>query len=95
MIRLSGLDEHAVKIEFTGLRPGEKLFEELLADNESTMPTPHPKLRIAKAAPAPESAWLTTLETWLDASSRNEQEVKQDLATWVAEYQPQAIQPAR
>ncbi|WP_237218202.1 polysaccharide biosynthesis protein [Rugosibacter aromaticivorans] len=95
MIRLSGLDEHAIKIEFTGLRPGDKLFEELLADNESTLPTPHPKLRIAKASDAPESTWLTALEAWLNATSRNEQEVKQDLATWVAEYQPQGTPPAQ
>ena len=36
MIRLSGLNEHQdIKIEYTGLRPGEKLYEELLTDNES------------------------------------------------------------
>ena len=36
-------------ISFTGLRPGEKLYEELLADDETTEPTPHAKLRIAKS----------------------------------------------
>jgi FlaA1/EpsC-like NDP-sugar epimerase len=49
MIRLSGKTEQEIPIAFTGLRPGEKLFEELLADDESTEPTPHPKLRVAKA----------------------------------------------
>jgi FlaA1/EpsC-like NDP-sugar epimerase len=44
MIRLSGADEDRIRIEYTGLRPGEKLYEELLADDESTLPTPHPKL---------------------------------------------------
>lgn len=47
MIRLSGQTEQDVPIAFTGLRPGEKLFEELLADGETTDPTPHPKLRVA------------------------------------------------
>lgn len=50
LIRLSGQTEQDVPISFTGLRPGEKLFEELLANDETTEPTPHPKLRVAKGA---------------------------------------------
>lgn len=50
MIRLSGKTEQDIPLAFTGLRPGEKLFEELLADDETTEPTPHPKLRIAKTS---------------------------------------------
>jgi FlaA1/EpsC-like NDP-sugar epimerase len=49
MIRLAGLiPNQDVKIEYTGLRPGEKLFEELLNDNENTMPTHHEKIMIGK-----------------------------------------------
>lgn len=49
MIRLSGLKENEdIKIEFTGLRPGEKLYEEVLADAETTIPTHHPKILIGK-----------------------------------------------
>jgi FlaA1/EpsC-like NDP-sugar epimerase len=47
LIRLSGLPEHAIEIMFTGVRPGEKLFEELYFDDEQTLPTAHPKLRAA------------------------------------------------
>ncbi|MEP6791942.1 MAG: polysaccharide biosynthesis protein, partial [Ramlibacter sp.] len=39
-----------IPITYTGLRPGEKLYEELLADDETTEPTPHPKLRVAKTS---------------------------------------------
>lgn len=49
MIQLSGLVEGKdVSIEFTGLRPGEKLFEELLESGEDNMSTHHPKIMIAK-----------------------------------------------
>lgn len=47
MIRLAGLvPNEDIKINYTGLRPGEKLFEELLNDNENTMPTHHEKIMI-------------------------------------------------
>ncbi len=49
MIRLSGLQEGKdIKIVFTGLRPGEKLFEELLANSENTLSTHHPQILIGK-----------------------------------------------
>lgn len=51
MIRLSGLVlDRDIKIVETGLRPGEKLFEELLSDSENTLPTHHPKIMIAKVS---------------------------------------------
>jgi FlaA1/EpsC-like NDP-sugar epimerase len=50
MIRLSGLEiDKDIKIKFTGLRPGEKLYEELLNDAENTLPTHHPQIMIGKA----------------------------------------------
>ena len=88
MIRLSGFSEDEIRIEFTGLRPGEKLYEELLADGEATLPTPHPKLRIAKSSATPDAAWLAELETWLAQPWRDEATVKAGLQRWVPEYRP-------
>ncbi|MDD4515987.1 nucleoside-diphosphate sugar epimerase/dehydratase, partial [Massilibacteroides sp.] len=48
MITLAGLEPNVdIKIVFTGLRPGEKLYEELLSNEEETLPTPHEKIRVA------------------------------------------------
>lgn len=53
MIQLSGLEEgRDIEIRITGLRPGEKLFEELLAEEENTIPTHHPKILKAKVREA-------------------------------------------
>lgn len=91
LIALSGYSEDEIKIEFTGLRPGEKLYEELLADNEHTLTTPHPKLRIAKARQV-DAQWLAQLLEWISASVLPESEVRSALKLWVPEYQPNANQ---
>lgn len=51
MVKLSGLElDKDIRIEITGLRPGEKLYEELLANSENSLPTHHPQILIAKVA---------------------------------------------
>ena len=90
MIRLSELSESEIRIVYTGLRPGEKLFEELLADDEHTRPTPHPKLRIAKAREV-DASWLRGLVEWLDQDRiPTDSEVRRDLKRWVPEFKAQA-----
>lgn len=90
MIRLTGFTEDEIRIEFTGLRPGEKLYEELLTDSEHTLPTPHPKLRVAQAEAAPDNDWLLDLESWLDEPApATSNALKLRLKEFVPEYSPQ------
>ena len=90
MIRLSEADEDNIQIKYTGLRPGEKLYEELLADDESTLPTPHPKLRVAKAR-ATDAGWYKDCLAWLGhPNTYDEVTVKRQLKKWVPEYRPES-----
>jgi O-antigen biosynthesis protein WbqV len=88
MIRLAGLvPERDIKIEYTGLRPGEKLHEELFHDAEAAVPTANPALRLA----APRTANYAVLARSIDeleeqARAANEARVLDLLRRLVPEY---------
>jgi FlaA1/EpsC-like NDP-sugar epimerase len=87
MIRLSGFSEDDIRIEYTGLRPGEKLYEEPLADAERTLPTPHPKLRAAQARAPQDGRLLEDLLQWLEnPRDPSAAAVREQLRRWVPEY---------
>jgi FlaA1/EpsC-like NDP-sugar epimerase len=86
MIKLSGFDEIDIKIKFTGLRPGEKLYEELLSEGEVVMPTTHPKLKIASSENISEKTVKDLIKWILSATTKTEVQIKKELKRWVKGY---------
>jgi FlaA1/EpsC-like NDP-sugar epimerase len=73
MIRLAGLiPNQDIKIQYSGLRPGEKLFEELLNDNENTLPTHHEKIMIGKVREYVFSEVQEQLQTLINYANVND-----------------------
>jgi FlaA1/EpsC-like NDP-sugar epimerase len=89
MIRLSGRSVDEIRIEFTGLRPGEKLYEELLADADATLSTPVQRLRVAKLE-AREHSIAELLSLVLPSTTTlSDSDIRSALERAVPEYQPQ------
>jgi FlaA1/EpsC-like NDP-sugar epimerase len=90
MIRLHGLEpDKDIKIEVTGLRPGEKIYEELLIDCEAALPTGHPKIFCAREAKLGWSELEPQLNSLLDAAADCEVNACVSvLHNLVPEYQP-------
>ena len=88
LIRLSGHRTDEIVISYTGLRPGEKLFEELLADADQTLPSGHPRLRIARLQAQDDTTWFDGLSEWLRfaGSDTEPAAVRRRLKEFVLEY---------
>jgi FlaA1/EpsC-like NDP-sugar epimerase len=100
LIRLSGKEpEVDIKIVFTGLREGEKLYEELVTLDEDILPTGHEKVMVLRAGNhSDDSGYLFEARNKLckaiddlakDAESHNTKRIKQKLKEIVPEYTPQ------
>jgi FlaA1/EpsC-like NDP-sugar epimerase len=96
MIRLSGRDPADIEIRFMGIRPGEKLFEEISTSGENMLATPHPKIKIF-TGPAPSRQemllWMEELERLLE--DRDREGTVRHLANLVPESELQGQHPHR
>lgn len=90
LILLSGrVPDVEIKIEFTGTRPGEKLYEELNLDDEETMPTGHRKIKIFVGRAQSAANMVYQMEQLQDlCTSRNTAEVMRLMQVLVPEYSP-------
>jgi len=90
LIELSGLKpEIDVEIKITGLRPGEKLFEELNYNTENMVPTEHPKIMRFAGEPLPfEALQRGLLNIHEKAASRDANQVKLEIQKLLPEYKP-------
>jgi FlaA1/EpsC-like NDP-sugar epimerase len=90
LIRLSGQEpDQDIPIIYTGLRPGEKLFEELMLDGEGVKPTSHPKIRVLDGGPVSfeqVQLWLDELSALVEA--KNIHGLVQTFQRIVPEYKP-------
>jgi len=88
MIKLSGYEpDKDIQIEYTGLRPGEKLYEELLTDHEKTLPTYNSKVKIAEVADFDHEATLAKIVSLLNSCEKlDEKELVRKLSAIVPEF---------
>ena len=88
MINLSGYNEDMIKIKTIGLRPGEKLFEELIGYSENSFDTNHSKIR-SVLSKTTTSFSLKDLINWLKYIQVNDVNIKKEIVKFVPEYKEQ------
>ncbi|MEO5697083.1 MAG: nucleoside-diphosphate sugar epimerase/dehydratase [Burkholderiaceae bacterium] len=88
LIRMSGHRDGEIALVFSGLRPGEKLYEELLADADKTVASAHPRLRIAQLESKPDDEWARQLRPWLStlAADLPPAQCRRELQRFLPEY---------
>ncbi len=89
LIRLSGLTTDDVPIEFVGMRPGEKLYEELYMDSEQMLSTPHPKLRVAYHQSFASEELDESLDELRELVESTDDAVREKLVELAIDYHPQ------
>jgi len=88
MIEKSGLRvDEDIQVVFTGIRPGEKLYEELACENEETAPTTHPKIHVWQLPAASQHEATRMIEVLSEVVDGSRERVLRALKACVAEYQ--------
>ncbi len=88
LIKLSGLEPHKdVKIVITGLRPGEKLYEELNYETEDLSPTDNPDIMVAQPHPISAETMNTVLRELRASLNKSNAEIKETIRVFVPTYQ--------
>ncbi len=86
LIRYKGLEPGKdIQIKITGLRPGEKLYEEILMDEEGLKETPNKLIRIGQPLKIP-NTFLNSLENLISIANKNERNIKKQVAQLVPTY---------
>ena len=92
LIKLSGYEPDIdIKIEYTGLRPGEKLFEELLMKEEGMQDTPNKLIHIGKPIELDEEKFFNQLVYLKEVAYQDSTDIRKDIKEIVDTYQPQNI----
>jgi FlaA1/EpsC-like NDP-sugar epimerase len=96
MIRLSGLRLGTdIEIEFTGIRPGEKLFEELHCHGEQHLPTQHPKIMVAAQEPIDVDAVVATVQRLTAISEESREAISEELGKLIPGFYSPQSKPVR
>ena len=87
LIRYKGYEpDKDIKIEITGLRPGEKLYEEILMDEEGLKETPNKLIHIGQPIEMDDKKFLKDLDKLIDAAYKNKDDIKDKVAKIVTTY---------
>ena len=96
LIRLSGFKPDVdIKIEYTGLRPGEKLYEEKLMAEEGLRKTDNKLIHIGSPIPFDTDVFLSQLEPLMERAFANREDIRETVEEMVSTYHPEGMQGRR